>query len=213
MTSDANHPQQHYNNSNAHNTSKHESSVNLSSKVLSNELKGSIREDEPRDSWNQQDRNGGFISGPTFGGGIHNNNNGRKTTDMPSYLFQKAAKINGMSGTPQITRNTKRQAADDLEKNIILDSDGEMDAAKMDDTEEHDSLNPKNQKRLVHSSKGQGRKNQDQRLNFYKSVKHLNHHDPDEDDCDVADEDIQINSLSCERQTVNSQGVLSMKDF
>ena len=34
-----------------------------------------------------------------------------------------------------------------------------------------------------------------------------------EEDCDVADEDIQINSLSCERWTVNSQGILSMKDF
>lgn len=73
-----------------------------------------------------------------------------------------------------------------------------MDAANMDDTEEHDSLNPRTQKRLVHSSKGQDRKNQDQRMNFYKSVKHLNN-DPEEDDCDVADEDIQINSLSCER--------------
>jgi len=63
---------------------------------------------------------------------------------MPSYLFQKAAKINGMSGTPQISRNMKRQAADNLQNNIILDSDGEMDAANMDDTEEHDSLNPRN---------------------------------------------------------------------
>ena len=59
-----------------------------------------------------------------------------------------------MSGTPQISRNIKRQTADDLQKKVILDSDGEMDAANMDDTEEHDSLNPKTQKRLVRSSKG-----------------------------------------------------------
>ena len=77
--------------------------------MLSNELKGSIREDEPRDSWNQHDRNGGFMGGPTFGAGISNAAHGRKTTDMPSYLFQKAAKMNGNVGTPQISRNMKKR--------------------------------------------------------------------------------------------------------
>jgi hypothetical protein len=47
---------QQYTSSNIHNTSKHESSMNMSSKILSNELKGSIREDEPRDSWTHLDR-------------------------------------------------------------------------------------------------------------------------------------------------------------
>ena len=90
-------------------------------------------------------------------------------------------------------------------KNIILDSDNDIDGANMEDTDEHDSMNNYNQQyRIVRSTKGHDNKSpKDPKMSTYNSVQQMKLV-PEEDDCDVADEDIQVNSLSCERQTVNS---------
>jgi len=80
---------------------------------------------------------------------------------------------------------------------VILDSDNDIDGAKMDDTDEYVQRTLKSNKKNV---KGKRIDVKSANTNSIRAMVS----EADEDDCEVADEDIGINSMSCERNTVNS---------
>lgn len=82
---------------------------------------------------------------------------------------------------------------------VILDSDNDIDGAKMDDTDEYVQRNLKSKRKNNNASEGQK-----MRLDIRSAGANNNSiramvSEADEDECEVADEDIGINSLSCDR--------------